>query len=107
LLESDERINNAKGAYRPINTQRDRANVLAALSITDFIILLPFFHTDQEYDTLISSIKPAIIATTAGDVARVHKERQAARLHIQLVDVVQRIQNQSTSRLAALLQKEL
>lgn len=107
LLESDERIRTVKGVDRPINSQQDRAALLAALRMVDYVITLPGIMTNTGYDKLVFSLKPAIIATTKSDSARPHKERQAAALHIPVLDVVGRIQNQSTSKVAALLEKEL
>lgn len=107
LLESDERIRELKGNNRPINTQLDRARVLESLLFTDYIVLLPHFKSDEEYDEMISSLKPDIIAATKTDPGRIHKERQAAKLGIQVVDVLEKIENQSTSRIARLLKKEI
>lgn len=107
LLESDNTIRKAKGSNRPINAQSDRAELLAALEIVDVVILLPEHMTDEEYDRLVFMIKPAIIATTAGDTHRVHKERQAKQVGAQVQDVVKPIANKSTSRVVALLHNEL
>src|SRR3990167_134264 len=64
LLESDESIKKLKGDNRPINNQEDRAKILESLKIVDYIIRLPYFENDKDYDKLISSLKPDIIATT-------------------------------------------
>ncbi len=103
LLESDDLIRKMKGEGRPINTQEDRAAVLAALSLVDYIVLLPHLLDNSQYDELIFSLKPAIIATTKADPARMHKERQAQALGISVVDVIDRIENQSTSKIASVL----
>lgn len=107
LLESDARIKELKGNERPVNTQEDRALLLSSLEIADFVVCLTDMTESTAYDDLIFALKPAIIATTKGDDARVHKERQAQTLGIPLVDVVSRVSNQSTSRVSALLRKEL
>ncbi len=107
FLESDKHIEQMKGIGRPINTQIDRARLLAALSIVDYIILLPDNVSDQLYDSLILDTKPAIIATTQPDVNRRHKERQAKMVGGTVVDVIPKIENQSTSRIASLLEKEI
>ncbi len=107
LLESDETIKNSKGNNRPIHTQEDRAYVLAALTTIDYVILLPKLKNDLDYDNLLSLLKPTIIATTQGDPKRRHKERQARLLHSTVVDVIQRISNTSTSKLATLLSQDL
>lgn len=106
LLEHDQSIRKQKGDGRPINTQIDRAQMLAALKVVDVVVCLPVMTSNTSYDDLIFSLKPAIIATTKRDDARVHKERQAKALGIPLIDVVERVRNQSTSRVSALLEKE-
>jgi rfaE bifunctional protein nucleotidyltransferase chain/domain len=99
LLESDQAIKQRKGENRPIHTQTQRADALAALNSVDVIVCLPHFTTDAEYDNLVLSIKPAIIATTAGDQYRSHKERQAVRINAKVVDVTKRLPEYSTTKL--------
>lgn len=106
LLESDETIHKFKGSNRPINTQAIRAKILAALTNIDYIILLPTGFTNSSYDAIIRKLKPEIIATTKGDPNRNHKERQAKFINARVIDVVEHIHNQSSSKLADLLNKE-
>jgi FAD synthetase len=103
LLESDESIAHEKGKNRPINSQKDRAKILAALSNVDIIIPLKSTMTDQEYDALVFAIKPAIIATTSGDGNRHHKERQAKKIDAKVVDVIMPVSDKSTTKLVKLL----
>lgn len=107
LLESDENVKRFKGNNRPINCQKDRAEVLASLSFVDYVICLPPLLTNDAYDSVILSLKPAIITTTTGDTGRVHKKRQASLINGELIDVIMRINNKSTSRIAMLLETEL
>lgn len=107
LLESDETITNLKGPTRPIHTQEDRAYLLSHIQDIDYIIPLPMITGDKAYDELIFAIKPAIIATTKGDPAKVHKVRQASSVNAEVVDVTDFITNTSTTRLANMLQKDL
>ena len=103
LLESDAAITATKGEKRPINAQADRAKILAALSVVDGIVLLQAHMKDADYDALVFTIKPAIIATTAGDVNRNHKERQAVQIDAKVIDVTQQISDKSTTKLVQLL----
>lgn len=103
LLESDETITQTKGVTRPINTQEDRAKILAALAVVDFVILLKPHMTNTEYDALVFTIKPAIIATTTGDNNRHHKERQAKQIGASVIDVTMPISDKSTTKLVKLL----
>lgn len=105
LLESDESIKKTKGKNRPINSQHDRAFMLEALEMVDAIILLEPEMTDKAYDSLVITLKPAIIATTAGDTNRRHKERQAEKIGAEVVTVTKPVANKSTSRLISLLEE--
>ncbi len=103
LLESDETIKKSKGPKRPINAQNDRALLLCALMMVDYVIKLPPNMTNTDYDALVFALKPAIIATTTGDSNRIHKERQATALQAEVIDVVEPVENQSTTRLIQVL----
>ena len=56
-LNSDDSVRRLKGESRPINSQQDRAIVLAALSSVDFVII---FEDDTPLE-LIKIIKPDIL----------------------------------------------
>jgi rfaE bifunctional protein nucleotidyltransferase chain/domain len=103
LLESDDAIKKTKGSGRPINSQKIRAKILAALAVVDYVILLEPDMTNTDYDALVFAIKPAIIATTQGDVHRHHKDRQAKQIGAKVVDVTQPISDKSTTKLINLL----
>lgn len=79
FLESDEKVNKLKGVGRPVHTQTERAKVLSALSSVDYVVMLPFMGLDAEYDQLIKTLKPDIIAATRKDGDISHYQR-AARL---------------------------
>lgn len=106
LLESDESISKSKGPGRPINPQMDRAEIVSELRDVDYVVLLPSIMTNEKYDNVINTIKPAIIATTKGDPWRTHKERQATLVGGKVIDVITPVKNKSTTRVAALLAKE-
>lgn len=99
-VESDQKVKDLKGPQRPIHTQQDRAFVIANLKPVDYVIMLPFFTTDSEYDDLVKKLKPAIIATTKGDPHIAHKKRQAKESGSKVVAVTDVIANYSSSRLA-------
>src|SRR5260221_12080367 len=103
LLESDETITANKGPKRPINSQADRAKILAALATIDYIVPLKPQMTDKGYDDLVFTLKPAIIATTRVDSNRHHKERQADLVNAQVIDVTMPISDKSTTKLINLL----
>lgn len=103
FVEHDVTINQRKGHNRPLNRQIDRAKILSSLIMIDYVILLPTITENTMYDNLVIGIKPAIIATTAGDSNRFHKERQAKVIGAQVIDVTTLVQNQSTTKLITIL----
>src|SRR5579859_2827377 len=67
LLESDKKITELKGSERPLHTQTERGIMLTAIRFVDYVIMLPYFSEDAQYDNLVTSIAPDIIATTEHD----------------------------------------
>lgn len=99
LLESDAMIRQRKGENRPYQSQRERAQVLSTEENVTAVILLPEKMVDQDYDKVVSLLKPAIIATTKGDPYRHHKERQARKVQAKVIDVIERLPQYATSNL--------
>lgn len=106
LLESDEKITKLKGPLRPIHSQQERADMLLGLKAVDFVIPLPFLSSNADYDHIITSIHPDIIATTKNDPSIAHKQRQADAIGAKVLEVTNYIPHKSTSRLANILSKE-
>lgn len=106
LLESDQTARKKKGKNRPINTQENRAIVLSSLASVDYVVILPEFTKNKEYDNLISKIRPSIIATTYKDPQKKHKKRQAKQINGKVAYVTQRISDQSTTKLAKVIDRE-
>jgi FAD synthetase len=100
MLESDARIRKIKGTGKPIHSQRIRAKVLAALPAVDYILLLPEFSSNTDYEMVVLVIKPAIIAATKGDPGRVHLDRQAKQIGARVIDVIDRLPEYASSSLA-------
>lgn len=107
FLESDESIKKLKGENRPINNQEDRAKILAALMMVDYVILLAPYLTDKDYEDMIIRLKPDIIAITKGDPNKGQKKGQADLINSRIIEVTGFISDQSTTRLVKLLGKEL
>ena len=57
-LNGDRSVRELKGSGRPINTERDRAEVLAALACIDFVTIFPEMRATQ----FILAAQPAIYA---------------------------------------------
>ncbi|MCC6758730.1 MAG: D-glycero-beta-D-manno-heptose 1-phosphate adenylyltransferase [Candidatus Omnitrophica bacterium] len=56
-LNSDESVRRLKGADRPVNSELNRAGVLAGLEAVDFVVI---FAEDTPYN-LISQLKPDVL----------------------------------------------
>ncbi len=107
LLESDENIKKNKGINRPINNQENRAKMLMSLRMVDKVIKLPEMKTDEDYVTLVKSIKPSVIAVTSGDKRLVQKKEEAKLVGAKLVTVTKLIPHQSTSRVIEIITQNL
>ncbi len=106
LLENDKNVNKLKGEKRPINLQKERAEILAAVEFVDYVVMLNEMKTNTDYDNLIYSLKPNIIAITKDDPQKAHNLRQAKMINAKVVSVINRIKNKSTSGLADLIYKK-
>tara|TARA_B110000008_G_scaffold61680_1_gene61468 strand:- start:4378 stop:5799 length:1422 start_codon:yes stop_codon:yes gene_type:complete len=60
-LNSDRSVTSLKGKDRPINMQKNRAYILAALEVVDYVVI---FDEDTPYE-LINTIKPHILVKGA------------------------------------------
>jgi cytidyltransferase-like protein len=98
LLESDEQIRKSKGASRPINNQKIRANNLINQTAATDVVLLEGILNDAGYDKIVTLLKPAIIATTENDPYRFHKDRQATLIKAKVKDVIKRLEDYSTTK---------
>jgi rfaE bifunctional protein nucleotidyltransferase chain/domain len=56
-LNSDESVRRLKGAKRPLNTEKDRAAILAALSCVDFVVVF----SDETPYKLIKTLEPRVL----------------------------------------------
>lgn len=79
LLESDEFIKTFK-RRKPTHNQNERAEILAHLSIIDYIVKLPLMKGDALYFEVVKNIKPSVIAITEGDSKVELKTSHAAKV---------------------------
>lgn len=107
LVESDKTVHKIKGEQRPINNQNDRARTISALHTVDFVIPLPFFESDENYFRLVKTIKPDIIAVTSGDPLLEAKTRQAEAVNGRIVEVIKRLPDYSTTKIADKIKNNL
>ncbi|MBU1000068.1 adenylyltransferase/cytidyltransferase family protein [Patescibacteria group bacterium] len=99
LLESDVKVKAIKGINRPVYNQAERVVILSALQSVDYVIKLPYFKKDLEYDRLILKIKPDIIAATEKDRNTYFLQRATQLVGAKLKFVTKTIGNYSTSSL--------
>ena len=101
-LESDGNVRRLKGDRRPINSQDDRAQILAHIGEVDFILKLPDMNNFDEYKLMVEKIKPDIIALTAEDKYSEQKREQAQMIGA-LFKIIDKFETYSTSKLAQIL----
>lgn len=99
LLESDQAIKKLKGEKRPINTQANRAKILSSIEYVDFVINLEKPIKNEDYQKLVSQIKPDVIAVTAGDPNLKEKKLQAKSVGGVVKIVLKKLPEHSTTKL--------
>lgn len=104
-LESDVNVKKLKGNSRPFHNQNQRRETLEALSFVDEVIVLKDEMNDEDYRNLVQTIKPNIIAITAGDTI-LEKKKEHARTVLAELIVIPKIKVPSTTLIAKLLKLE-
>jgi rfaE bifunctional protein nucleotidyltransferase chain/domain len=103
-VESDERVRRWKGPERPIQSEEDRCELLAALRIVDRVFLITGERVDPEYYVeQLTPLGARYLAVTADDQYLREKREAMASIGVEVRVVVPRIENYSTSRLVRLL----
>lgn len=98
LLESDKFITVHK-KKKPVHTQQQRAEILAAFGYVDYIILLPELkNPDGDYLNIVKRICPSIIAYTKGDQKEEQKKKLAQAVQAKTL-VVSHLSSFSSSHL--------
>lgn len=95
-LESDEFIRIQKHRT-PIHIQEERKAILEALRYVDRVVPLVGVPTVEDYQRLILTERPAIIAITEGDPQAHNKEHMAQTVGAQLMVVTPLVKHLSTS----------
>lgn len=101
-VDSDASVRRLKGADRPVVGERDRADIIGALSFVDAIVLF-----DTELDELVESVSPDVLVKGADHLGRelvgqAHVEATGGRVElVPLVDgrsttaIVSRVRNRT------------
>lgn len=99
-LENDQKVRELKGKGRPVNSRKDRAIILSNLSSVDYVICLPYFKQDKDYEALVKKIEPDIIAVTENDPILEIKRRYAESVGGKIVTVIERLKGLASSKFA-------
>lgn len=87
LLESDEFIMKIK-KKKPVHTQKQRAEILAALEYVNYVVLLPLLsNPDKDYEKIVKEINPSIIAYTSPDSKEEQKKKFAHEVHAEILEI--------------------
>lgn len=101
-LESDTNVRQKKGPTRPIHSQQQRKFMLEALKPVHSVICLPEMKTDSDYENLVFSLHPAVIAVTEHDPFLSKKRAQAQKINAEVI-IIPKVYTPSTTQLAKLL----
>lgn len=107
-VESDASVRRAKGPGRPVATQADRAALLAALAMVDYVVCC-----DEEAPVrLLEQIQPDVLAhggnkATSDIAGQEFAGQEIVKAHGGRVCVIDRVEGYSTSELLASLRGEI
>ena len=104
-LESDENVKRLKGKKRPFHNQEQRKETLEALTFVDQVIVLKNEMTDRDYENLVVTVSPNIIAVTAGDKMLEKKKSHAEKVNAEVIEIPF-VKTHSTTKIAKLLKLE-
>ncbi|HEX9069833.1 MAG TPA: adenylyltransferase/cytidyltransferase family protein [Ktedonobacterales bacterium] len=103
-IESDARVRRWKGPDRPIQSEEDRCELLAALRMVDETFLIAGERVDPDYYVeLLRPMSARYLAVTADDPFLEAKRTAMAQIGVEVRVVTPRIENYSTTHLINLL----
>lgn len=106
-IEADQKVRILKGQNRPIFNQKKRAEMLSGLSSVDLVILLPVMIKNEDYQKLLSEIKPEIIAVTNNDPLLEEKKKMAENNGGKVIIVIKRIAKYATTKIIENCRKQI
>jgi rfaE bifunctional protein nucleotidyltransferase chain/domain len=102
-LNGDESVRELKGEGRPLNSQEDRAEVLAALEAVDYVIIF----SEKRADNLLRQVRPRVYAK-GGDytVNSLDPDEVVALKEIGAkIEILALVPGRSTSQLVEVMQR--
>jgi D-glycero-beta-D-manno-heptose 1-phosphate adenylyltransferase len=103
-LNGDASVRDLKGAGRPLNSQQDRAEILAALAAVDYVIIFD----EKRVDKLLLEVRPRIYAK-GGDytVKSLDPDEFSALKEIGAkIEILPLVPGKSTSQLVQAIQRK-
>ena len=101
-VNSDASVRRIKGPARPINSQNDRAYVLAALCCVDCVVI---FNEDTPYN-LIQAVKPDVLVKGADWKGKEVVGSDVVIKNGGRVELIKYLTSYSTSKTIAMIQKQ-
>ena len=93
LLNSDKSVKSIKGPSRPVNNEKDRAEILSALTCVDYVVL---FDEDSPKN-LLDEIKPDVYTKGADYTLETLPEADIMRKNGTRVEFIEFVQGKSTT----------
>ncbi len=93
LLNSDKSVKSIKGPSRPVNNEKDRAEILSALRCVDYVVL---FDEDSPKN-LLDEIKPDVYTKGADYTLETLPEADIMRKNGTRVEFIEFVQGKSTT----------
>lgn len=94
-LNSDQSVRSLKGPTRPVNSQDDRAEVLAALAAVDYVVVFE----DITAENLVAEIKPDIYAKGGDYTIETLPESKIVTAHGGRIVLVPEVPGRSSSNI--------
>ncbi len=95
MLNSDKSVKMIKGETRPVNSEQDRAEILAALSCVDYVVLFE----EKSPAALLERIKPDIYTKGADYTLETLPERDIVERNNIKVEFIEFVQGKSTTNI--------
>lgn len=93
LLNSDKSVRSIKGPSRPVNNEKDRAEILSALKCVDYVVL---FDEDSPRD-LLDEIKPDVYTKGADYTMETLPEADIMKKNGTRVEFIKFVEGKSTT----------
>ena len=99
-LNTDESVKRLKGDSRPVNNQKDRAEVLLGLKAVDYVI----FFGEQTAENLIAAVKPDVYAKGGDYTLETLPEAKIVQSYGGSVEFIQLVKGKSTTNIINAIQ---